>query len=88
VREVRVSDDASADAPAEGQRRIVFEVPSDVTLSDEEIASITAELGNQLIDTRSETIVVSAKPKEKVKEVPQLVQIKEVGVAKTKQQTA
>lgn len=69
-------------------RRIIFELPADLTLSDEEMAELAAQFKSELVDAKAEELMVQAKPKEKEKEVPVIVQTKQVAVSKQKAQTA
>jgi len=68
-------------------RKVVIEVPPSVSIPEEEIEKLSAEFQGQLIDSRSERLVVKATPQEKVREVPQLVQAQEAAVAKEQSQT-
>jgi hypothetical protein len=75
----------SEEAPV---RTIVFEIPSEAALAAEEIEQLAAEFRSRLIDTKSEKLVVRAKPKEKTQVSPQIVDIKEVAVPKEQAQSA
>ena len=68
-------------------RRIVVELPSGVTLAEDELEKLTNEFKSQVIDSKAEQMVVRAKPKEKAKEVPVIVQAQEVAVPKEQSQT-
>jgi hypothetical protein len=68
-------------------RRITVEVPTGVTMSDDELQRLAEEFKSRLIDTKAEQMVVRAKPKEKVQEVPVIVQAQEVAVPKEQTQT-
>jgi hypothetical protein len=69
-------------------RRIIFEIPTGVTLSTEEMESLAGQFQSQLIDSKAEALTVQARPKEKVQEVPVIVQVKEVALPKEQAQTA
>ena len=72
----------------EPTRKITFEIPADVELSSEEMEALSEQFRSQVIDSKAEEITLRAKPKEKQKEVPVIVQGKEVAIPKEKQQTA
>lgn len=69
-------------------RKIIVELPEGLTLSDEELDELTSEFKSRVIDTKAEQMIVQAKPKEKAKEVPVIVQVKEVALPKEQTQTA
>lgn len=71
----------------ESVRKIVIEVPSGLSLPYEEIEPLIPKFKSLLIDTKSERLVIQAKPEEKAKEIPQIVQVKEVAVPKEQLQS-
>lgn len=63
-------------------RTIIFEIPTEVNLSAEEREELARMFQNQVIDSKTEGIVVRAKPQTVEKEKPVLVQVKEVALPK------
>lgn len=67
-------------------RRIIFEIPADLTLSNEEMEALAAQFRSQVVDSKAEQLMVKAKPKEKEKQVAVIAQVVEVAQPKEKQQ--
>ena len=66
----------------QSKRQIIFELPSDMKLEADEIEGIAAQFKSQLIDQKAGDVLIQAQPQAKVKEVPVIVQYKEVPVVK------
>ena len=64
----------------QSKRQIIFELPSDMKLEADEIEGIAAQFKSQLIDQKAGDVLIQAQAK--AKEVPVIVQFKEVPVAK------
>lgn len=69
-----------------GTRKIMIELPVGIELSESELENLTKEFQGQLVDAKAEHVMVQAKPKEKEKQVPVIVQAKEVAQAKEQNQ--
>ena len=71
----------------QSKRRIIFELPSDMKLEADDIEGIAAQFKSQLIDQKAGDVLLQAQPQAKAKEVPVIVQAKEVAVPKEVLQT-